>query len=305
MRTQIRPLTGIRGVAALWVVTLHLSLLGQDSMTGPLGNVVAHGYLAVDLFFILSGFVMSLSYNDLFASGRSWRRYAVFLIRRTARVYPLYLVVTLVIVALSASGMSHDVSMHGIGARLLFNMALVQSWGFSESLDGPAWSISTEFAAYLLFPLILVAMIRQGWLAAGAAAAVCVCAVVFVSMAPSPWDGPGRSGPLDVHWAYSTWPLVRCLAEFSIGVVIYRAASVPFVRSLAANRPAGYAIVIAIGVLLTLPRTDLLVVGLLVLLVLVLAQGGGASQPRLDCRLWSSWVISLIRSTSCTGSWCG
>ena len=58
-------MTGIRGVAACWVVLYHMYEFAP--LPPVLGNLLRHGYFAVDLFFVLSGFVMTLSYKALFA----------------------------------------------------------------------------------------------------------------------------------------------------------------------------------------------------------------------------------------------
>ena len=87
---QIRPLTGIRGLAASYVVAYRAPVLSWIRQS----EFLRHGYLAVDLFFVLSGFVMAMSYSRMFASGFSPRHYGAFLIRRLARIYPLYLLVT-------------------------------------------------------------------------------------------------------------------------------------------------------------------------------------------------------------------
>ena len=92
-RSEIRSLTGIRGIAALYVVLFHY--LSGRPFTSPLSTFLNHGYLAVDLFFALSGFVLALNYSHLFATGLNWPNFLAFLGRRLARIYPLYLVLTL------------------------------------------------------------------------------------------------------------------------------------------------------------------------------------------------------------------
>jgi peptidoglycan/LPS O-acetylase OafA/YrhL len=159
---QIRALTGLRGVAACWVVVYHLVGYEAYAPTGLAGNFIRHGYLAVDVFFLLSGFVMALSYWQLFDRNPSIQTYAVFLLRRLARLYPLYAVIIAVMLVLQIAGVSHALSRTDFGAPLMENLLLVQAWGFGNSLNAPAWSISTEFAAYLLFPLILLCVFRGG-----------------------------------------------------------------------------------------------------------------------------------------------
>src|ERR1700712_169365 len=91
---ELRSLTGLRGVAAVLVVLDHY--WQGVAPTNPAKTLLAHGYLAVDLFFVLSGFVMTFNYASLFQEGYSFAAFRLFLSRRIARVYPLYLVCTLV-----------------------------------------------------------------------------------------------------------------------------------------------------------------------------------------------------------------
>ncbi|MFC7542487.1 acyltransferase family protein [Siccirubricoccus deserti] len=97
-RQPIRALTSIRGLAAWWVVLYHVRELLPPTMPPMLHAALAHGYLAVDLFFMLSGFVISLDYSTQFArldAGQVRR----FLLLRLGRIYPLHLVMLIAFVA--------------------------------------------------------------------------------------------------------------------------------------------------------------------------------------------------------------
>ena len=90
----IAPLTGIRGYAAIWVVLYHMRggldilLQGHDSIR----SIVSVGFLGVDLFAVLSGFIISLTYAERL-SQPSRNAILSFLWLRLARIYPLLLVV--------------------------------------------------------------------------------------------------------------------------------------------------------------------------------------------------------------------
>ena len=135
-------------MAALWVVSFHVSGLWQGEM--PLAGM---GYLGVDLFFILSGFVLS------YVHGEAFRRdplgaYPHFLGRRIARIFPVWLVV------LAVFAVKHRAT---IEPEYLFIYAiLAQAWGGvpTQLLNPPGWSVSLEWAVYLLFPLIAFAPLR-------------------------------------------------------------------------------------------------------------------------------------------------
>jgi peptidoglycan/LPS O-acetylase OafA/YrhL len=230
VRREIRPLTGIRGVAALLVAAYHLN--GIDAppalrVEGLMGNLVNHGYLAVDLFFVLSGYVMALSYGEMLRvwSGTGFLR---FLIRRIARVYPLYALITLVIAVLLATGVSHQ-DLPDLGPSMVWNLLMMQGWGFAQSLDGPSWSISTEWGAYLLFPLLASLTLYGRRITVLGAALISVLTVVVLVVLPF-----GGRGPLDVYGPGSA--LARCLAEFSMGLIAFRLAQHPNVQ-IWARRP--------------------------------------------------------------------
>jgi peptidoglycan/LPS O-acetylase OafA/YrhL len=96
---QLASLTPLRGIAALWVVVFHycrhFPAVHPDHYTGA----IYKGYLAVDLFFMLSGFVISHVYHRVFARRATGRHYRDFLKARVARIYPLHLTVLLLFVA--------------------------------------------------------------------------------------------------------------------------------------------------------------------------------------------------------------
>jgi peptidoglycan/LPS O-acetylase OafA/YrhL len=79
---NILALTGLRGAAAIWVVGYHFN---------SAASIVSSGYLGVDIFFILSGFILSFVYNSP-SDIRAVRSYLSFLVIRLVRIYPLYLV---------------------------------------------------------------------------------------------------------------------------------------------------------------------------------------------------------------------
>lgn len=158
----IAALTGLRGYAALWVLVSHI--LYTDSFSTPLGlraawapatGLVQHEYLAVDLFFVLSGFVLTHVHARDFDRGFGHASYGRFLLLRLARVYPLHLI------ALVAAMLVEQVSPNGLQSTLggfILHLLLMASWGFCATLswNAPAWSLSSEWLAYLVLPLMIL-----------------------------------------------------------------------------------------------------------------------------------------------------
>ena len=81
----LKPLTAMRFFAAMWVVAFHFT----PSLGGGMPALVAKGYLGVELFFVLSGFILSHVYMESFGDRRF--RYPDFLWARLARIYPVHL----------------------------------------------------------------------------------------------------------------------------------------------------------------------------------------------------------------------
>jgi peptidoglycan/LPS O-acetylase OafA/YrhL len=207
---ELRALTGMRGIAAWFVVLFHIRL-SIDWLPAGLVALFAKGYLAVDFFFLLSGFVIWLSWSERLRDG-GLAAVPGFLWRRLARIWPLHIVIlaaTLVLVlALAATG-RHDAG-HYPYAELPLHVLLLQTWGFTDRLtwNDPSWSISTEWAAYLLFPLLAFVLDwRRVPTWAVVAGIVAAFALLHVAMQGAPSLGA------DI-W---TFGLRRCLIEFAVG----------------------------------------------------------------------------------------
>jgi peptidoglycan/LPS O-acetylase OafA/YrhL len=151
---DIRSLTRLRFFAALWVVIFHWRAnwdIPVDNYTGFFES----GRLGVDIFFVLSGFVLAHAYFAKVREGKF--DYWQFLVARIARIYPLHLLmfgfVGLMLVGSKYLGASADPTDFPPG-HILPNLLLIQAWGLTPGAtwNVPAWSISAEWFAYLLFP---------------------------------------------------------------------------------------------------------------------------------------------------------
>jgi len=271
----------------------------------PIRTFWLHGYLSVDLFFILSGFVMALNYGGAFAADFSVKTYADFLWKRLGRVYPLYIVVTL---AMAAHAYAVGVAQKSPSAwTLISNILLVQAWGFADCLGGPTWSISTEFAAYLLFPVLVATILlgRRAWSWLAAAGAVFILVLVATrSLAElnQIYDGvTARNGPLDVFGIFTTYPLLRCLGGFILGVVTFRIAQHPAAQRLAGRRFAGDIALLAVVAVMAVPGSDIALMILFVPLVLALAAQRSLAARTLGTRAiyWLGLVSFSIYLMHC------
>lgn len=166
-RRDLTAQTAIRGLAALLVFVAHTQL-AQLFPASDLARVVARVFQwnneAVDLFFILSGFILYYVYGERKAD---WPKYAR---ARFSRIYPLYLAATAFFLVLAAvQYVANGAVSDKLGTvNVLSNLLLVQSWPWpwpALSLNYPAWSISVEAFLYLfVFPALFYG---SRWLSGG------------------------------------------------------------------------------------------------------------------------------------------
>ena len=211
---QLDALTGLRGLAAWFVVIYHFREALAPFVPAPVLAVAAHGALAVDLFFVMSGFIIALNYRREFRA-EGMHAYGRFLLLRLARIYPLHLfVLSLFVLYVGAAGFVHDRDEFHRLDYLAASALLVQAWSPWVGLgwNVPAWSISTEMFAYLIFPAMAWAVERTRgrgdaglWLA-GALGTMMLVGPVF--------------GGLSTE--ISQFGLLRCVLEFFAGVMVQR-----------------------------------------------------------------------------------
>lgn len=219
-------LTPLRGIAALWVFTFHfnpdLGYFVPESST----HLVSKGYLMVDLFFIMSGFIIMHVYQKSFESGLNPKNFKRFFVARFARIYPLHLF-TLIVLMLWVWRMdAHPMLSYIMSpAAIPTHLALLHSFGIHDvfTWNVPSWSISAEWWAYIAFPFLALFLSR--W--KKPAALVLLLFVVLSYFALMFWlprkdpFNPAAIVPhnLDISFDYG---FLRGLAGFVSGMLVYK-----------------------------------------------------------------------------------
>lgn len=288
-RPEIKALTSLRGIAAMAVVLQHFSATAQDHAAGWIPSIVPHGYMAVDFFFVLSGFIMAYTYLDGFHA-MGWRAYGPFLWKRVARIFPLGIAVTaavLVAGAIAASlgqpslFVSPDVIDHGLGLAIAINLLHLQGFVAGYTLNGPSFSVSLELGAYVIFPILIALVFARTRAAPIATLLVCVAALIWIERAV-----PGGLGSRQV-----ATDCLRCIAEFSLGLVVYRAyRQMPSLHWIGSDAAATTVSVIAVAALFL--RSDLAAALDFPLIVLAFALNRGAPSRLLATRV--PYFLGLI-----------
>ena len=223
MRTgEIKALTGLRIVAAMWVVLFHYRpplWAASPRLHDDLAPVLDAGAQGVDLFFILSGFVLTWNYLDRMGPAWSIRGTLHFLWLRLSRVLPVYLVTMhlaalWIIVTLHVGNVPSPYADTLTGTSYLRQLLMVQLWFEpffdGSSWDGPAWSISAEWLAYLLFGGLVLVVFR---IARVSQARMLLALAVIAALPPTILL-------LATGLFYSPWSwLPRILAQFTAGAL--------------------------------------------------------------------------------------
>jgi peptidoglycan/LPS O-acetylase OafA/YrhL len=149
---HLHPLTGIRFLLAIGVVIFHYQLLW--AYTPDMAGLFNRARLCVDIFFILSGFILT----HVYLLGDKAPDYRTFIVARFARIYPAHFIILMGMVTLFLGANSVGVAVDNAHFNLtgfLRTIFLVQSWFPSHTLtnwNGPSWSLSAEWFVYIIFP---------------------------------------------------------------------------------------------------------------------------------------------------------
>lgn len=219
---DLKPLTSLRFIAAFWVLLYHF----KDHLGLNMGQMglVADGYLGVDLFFTLSGFILAHVYLTTLEDGRFG--YGGFLKNRLARVYPMHLaaLAAMIVLFVGASALGA-----GVGSPEAFKLSdlpahllMIHAWGATEAVgwNFPSWSISAEWAAYLLFPLVAGLVLKaKRWSGAVALGALALCVASFWALSNLHLVMPGVGR--DFSQMTAQIGALRILPSFLLGVALY------------------------------------------------------------------------------------
>ena len=221
-------LTGLRFLLAALVMLYHLGVQQMQRAPGWAGSIVSHGFLAVNAFFILSGFVLAQSYLDAPGNLRGSR--AAFWIARFARIYPVY---ALTIIFSYPHRYEYGAgSFTGAGETIasISVFTLMQAWwpAYAVFVNTAAWSLSVEAFFYLCFPFVIRFVAGKG--RRGLIGSMGACWMLLViPTALSVMAGRGLLGPSPAalastrDWAaFVQFNPVLHLPSFVMGIALQR-----------------------------------------------------------------------------------
>ena len=285
-KKEIRSHTSLRGWAALMVVFVHFRSFFHSSIDpDEITFFLYKGYLWVDFFFILSGFVMAYVYDIEHPRRYSMRDTLHYLIARIARIYPLHFITLLAtmffftLMALINWGLGEeacclfDDSLR-TAESLAANLLLIHSWGMFDwvTWNLPSWSLSAELFCYLIFAVLLTINGENRKLALVALS--CTTALFYCLCIATGSD-------VDENFRLSA---VRALSAFTIGMMLFLGREVVSTLSDTSLTCIQVAACIALFLALHFGLTDIISIGLMALIVLVTWEDRGYLCQCLDTR---------------------
>ncbi|GAB2816537.1 acyltransferase family protein [Ferruginibacter profundus] len=232
--TSISSLTPLRGIAALGVAAFHFQIYFIRFVAKEQSMFIDKGYLMVDLFFIMSGFLIMHVYKDEFAQKISAAAFKKFMLARFARIYPLHFFTLIIFLGVFYLGYL-DVEGRYDQHAILSNLFLLHSFPVNKELtwNVPSWSISAEWWTYMLFPFfcLLLCKSRKPGIVIMLSGIVLLYTAILYFIPRHGADEPGYNlgHNLDVNFDYG---FLRSIAGFMTGMLLYLLYSISRVRKM-------------------------------------------------------------------------
>ena len=258
--------------------------------------LIDKGYLWVDFFFVLSGFIISHVYASRFRGAFGLRTYAGFMYARFSKIYPIHLIVLfgfvvleLVKLGMGILGGSELLTQAFTGEKaplgIVTSVLMLHSMGVHEIVvwNLPSWSMSVEWYTYVVFPILAVLLLKPGKIWVFPSLIVCI-ALVF-------WFASIR-GMLNVIVDYG---FLRCLLEFSLGMIVYRIYEANLFRSIISNSAVFIVAFLGLLSIMHLDAFDAYTVPLFGVVILSAAWNRGMVERMLNVR-WLTFLGDISYS---------
>lgn len=275
-------LTPLRGIAALLVVYFHFNEIAVQFVKPEQTMFLRKCYLMVDLFFIMSGFIMLHVYGESFSKSFSGKNFGAFIKARFARLYPLHLLtlVAAIILFYISTEPVDPVSARVCNPMAIpTNLLLLHSFGFHSifTWNVPSWSISAEWWAYMVFPFLALLLAKNkkiGLIMISLIATALYFLIVFVLPRTNPFapEIPYLNHDLDVTFDYG---YLRGLAGFMMGMLVYVAYQNKKISNFFSKDSVAIACIIILVILMHFGFNDLIYIPLFMFIVLCFSANDG------------------------------
>lgn len=285
---HIKALAGIRGIAALWVMLHHL--VNQYPINEALPDWILlisyKGWLGVDLFFILSGFVISYVHQTDFKDGISLHSLKRFMILRFIRIYPVHFIATISLIPIYWVASHYFQYQSPADAfsftKFFYSLSLTNGLGIPESAgwNVPSWSVSSEAFAYLLFPCLTFLFFARTM-----PIAVCLLSitVIFIVTTAIGWNFSNGERYIS-SWSAN---ILRITSEFSVGCLLFNIYKIKNKFPLYQITSLAFIAVAVMTVLEISSKLDILFLIAFSIMILGLSEDKGVIASHLGNKVWT------------------
>jgi peptidoglycan/LPS O-acetylase OafA/YrhL len=285
----INSLTPMRGIAAIWVMFFHMDVIIFYRKFGTLiphetSGILAKGYLWVDFFFLLSGFIISHVYGEALSNHfGNWKTIKTYLWARFNRIYPLHLFTLLLLIpfvvlfpTISPAVVDGSWKTFMAWSALPSNLFLLNSMNQHTYLSWNlvSWSIGAEWWTYLAACFIIPFVFKKSWFQNVILALVAVAILSFMVY----WKGN-----LDITFDYG-W--VRCMAEFSLGAILYQMYMKELGKNAFSKSISFLCAFVFIVLIFHFSWNDLFIIPTFCILLLATAYNNGRIKTILETRIF-------------------
>lgn len=301
----LTTLTPLRGIAALLVVIFHSNLMLAPFIPQGYTHLIDSGWLWVDFFFVLSGFIMFYVYGKNFKQGFNRHHYLKYVGARFARVYPLHLFTLIisfiiaVLVVYFADGLdpffAEMINPSALPASLVFLQGMGLFW--AAPLNTPSWSLSTEWWMYLVFPFVVPFFMRLNasgkFLTFITLIAAYLLLMYFVG--PVSMAGPFPAGQPTLNLV-ADFGFFRCALGFLLGMLLHEVYVSRAAYSFFKNNWTFAILFVGALIAMHFGIHDLLIIALFPLIILAAAYNESNVKRILDTKVLQrlgDWSFSI------------
>ncbi|NJN33704.1 MAG: acyltransferase [Saprospiraceae bacterium] len=223
---NIPNLTPLRGIAALMVAVYHFDSVVANFLNKHHSMLIEKCYLMVDLFFIMSGFIILHVYGTTFTESIAKKDYLKFIGARFARVYPLHFFTLLLSIAVFYGLHKPENPVNPVNNPMAIptHLLLLHSFGIHKTFtwNVPSWSISAEWWAYMLFPFLALFLAKYNKKAIIILSGISIAlyfSIPYLLPRVNPII-PALPVPHDLNVTYD-YGYIRGLAGFIAGMITY------------------------------------------------------------------------------------
>jgi peptidoglycan/LPS O-acetylase OafA/YrhL len=274
-------LTPLRGIAALLVAIFHFEMAIARFVPANLTMFFEKCYLMVDLFFIMSGFIILHVYKEDFAKNIERNSLRKYIVARFARIYPLHffslLLLVMLVILFSPPGTYPNAIENPwaipTGFLLLHSYYIhdIYTWNI------PSWSISAEWAAYLLFPFLAIFLNKKKLTALITLVLFVIAAYISIMyfLPRRNFLYPAIPVPHNLNTTYD-YGFLRGIAGFVTGMIVYKLYQLPSVKNLFHKDILAGVIILLLVLALHFAINDVMCVVLFAAVVLSFALNNGS-----------------------------